>query len=234
MLILNGGGSGEKIRESYKLFASVVGKKKVLYIPLAWIDGPYEKCIDWFENEIKPYGITNIEMITDAKQLTKQKLENVKGIFIGGGNTFKLLKMLKETCAFENLKQFALRKDGVIMGGSAGTLIFGKKIDACEKDELVIKSCDDVNDVGLKDTTGLGLVGDYSLFVHYQKIEEQNPATAKRVEKMLKKGLKLICIPSESSLIVDEDKLYVLGEKPAEVFENGERHLLGAMREPQL
>ena len=220
MLILNGGGSGEKIKDSYELFASKVDGGVVLYIPLAWINGTYEECLDWFVNEIKPYGITNIEMVTDAKQITLQKLKNINGIFIGGGNTFKLLKLLKETEAFENLRKFAMQKNKVIMGGSAGTLIWGKKIDSCEKDDLIIKSLDDVNDVGLKDTTGFNFVDDYSLLVHYKKIEEQVSATKQRIEKMLKKGLKLLCIPEESSLIVDGNKFYNLGSKPIEVFVN--------------
>ena len=234
MLILNGGSSGEKIKNSYELFSKQIGKGKVLYIPLAWNNGPYEECIDWFREEIKPYGITNIEMITEANQLTIEKLNEANGIFIGGGNTFKLLKLLKDSVAFENLKKFAKHKDKVIMGASAGTLIFGNKIDACEDDGLDIKSCGDINDVGLKDTTGFNLVNDYSLFVHYKKKEAQINATKLRIKKMIDKGLKLICIPDETSLIVVGNKGYVLGNKPIEIFENEKSLVIAANQEIQL
>ena len=96
-LILSGGGAGEQVKESYKLFADTVKGGKVMYIPLAWNNGPYESCIDWFAGEMKPFGITDIDLITDAAQITKERLSKVKGVFIGGGNTYKLLKMLKET-----------------------------------------------------------------------------------------------------------------------------------------
>ena len=47
-LILNGGGSGEDIKESYELFASKVKGGRIMYIPLAWNHGPCGECIHWF------------------------------------------------------------------------------------------------------------------------------------------------------------------------------------------
>lgn len=219
-LILCGGGDGEQVKESYQLFAQSVGNGKVMYIPLAWNNGPYESCIDWFAGEMKPFGITDIDLITDAAQITKERLRNIKGIFIGGGNTYKLLKMLKESVAYENLKEFALKKDTVIMGGSAGALIWGESIDTCKDDGLGIKSICDVNLVGLEDTTGFGMLNGYSLLVHYKKKEEQIPATMQRVERLLKEGYKLVCLPEETSLVVEDDKFSIVGSKPAEVFDN--------------
>ena len=39
MLILNGWADGEKIREIYEFFASASRGGRVLYFPLAWING---------------------------------------------------------------------------------------------------------------------------------------------------------------------------------------------------
>ena len=127
-LILSGGGDGEQVKESYELFANLVNKGKVLYIPLAWNHGGMETCINWLKSELLPFGITEIQDVLDAKYITKEVLSECKGVFIGGGNTFKLLKVLKETEAFDNLLEF-LNNGGVVMGGSAGALIFGKSID---------------------------------------------------------------------------------------------------------
>ena len=156
-LILNGGGCGESVRESYKLFGDLVGNKKVLYIPLAWNKGNIENCIDWFKGEMKEFGVTDIEQILDLNTLTIEKLQNVGGVFIGGGNTFKLLKLLKESISFDNIKQ-VLDKNVVFMGSSAGSMIFGKSIDSILKDELEIKSCNDENLVHLKDTNGFDIL----------------------------------------------------------------------------
>lgn len=216
-LILNGGGSGESVRESYKLFCELVGNKKVLYIPLAWDKGNIENCIDWFKGEMKEFGVTDIEQILDLNTLTIEKLKNVGGVFIGGGNTFKLLKLLKENISFDNIKQ-VFDKDIVFMGSSAGSMIFGKSIDSILKDELEIKSCNDENLVQLKDTTGFDILNGYSLLPHYKKYEEQIVNFEKRIKKLLNNNFKLICIPEESSLFVNNEDLIVIGGKPIEVI----------------
>lgn len=216
-LILNGGGSDMQIKESLGLFASEVNGGKVLYVPLAWENGKMEECINWFRGQVAEFGITNIEQILDPNDLTKEKLKEASGVFIGGGNSYKLLKLLKETPAFENLKEY-IKNDGLIMGGSAGALIFGKCIDTCLKDELVIKSCNDENKVGLKDTKGFNCIDGYSILPHYKKLSEQYIDTQKRVKKLLKQGYKLVCLPEETSLWINGNQIKVIGEKLAEIF----------------
>jgi len=44
-------------------------------------------------------------------------------LFIGGGNTFKLLYDLKSSGAFVNIQGY-LNNGGVVFGGSAGAIIF--------------------------------------------------------------------------------------------------------------
>lgn len=217
-LILNGGGSDKQIKESLQIFAREVNGGKVLYIPLAWVNGNLEECIHWFRQQVSEYGITNIEQILDPNDLTNAKLDEASGLFIGGGNVYQLLKLLKETCAFKNLKQY-INNNGLIMGGSAGALIFGKSIDTCLKDELTIKSCNDENKVNLKDTSGFNCINGYSIFPHYKKIPEQYEDTQKRVNKLLKQGYKLVCLPEETSLWINGEQIKIIGQKPAEIFD---------------
>jgi peptidase E len=106
--------------------------------------------------------------------------------------------MLKDCDAFENLREFALRDDTVVMGASAGSLIWGKSIDTVKDDELGLEDICDPNYVGLEDASGYDLLNGYSLFVHYKKKEEQVPKTMQRVERLLKEGYKLICLPEET------------------------------------
>jgi dipeptidase E len=216
-LILCGGGSEDQVKESYEIFAKEVKGGKVLYIPLAWNHGNMENCIDWLKGELLPYGITNIEDVLDAKEITKEKLAKCSGVFIGGGNTFKLLKMLKETDAFDNLNEF-LNNGGIIMGGSAGALIFGKSIDTCLKTELNISSTDE-NLVGLKDTSGFNKIKGYSLFVHYKRKPEQNEQTLLNINRLLKDGHKLICLPEETSVWINNNEIKIIGQNPAEIFD---------------
>lgn len=221
-LILNGGGSGEDVKESYELFAKEVNGGRVMYIPLAWNHGPCGECIHWFKGEMAPFGITDVDLITDAKQITKEKLKKVSGVFIGGGNTYKLLKYLKETPAFENLKEY-IENGGLVMGSSAGALIWGRSIDSCKDDGLGIKSICDQNLVNLQDTTGFDMLNGYSLLVHYKKEEEQISATEQRVKRLLKEGYKLICLPEETSLWINDKEAKIIGPKPAEIYDGHEK-----------
>lgn len=223
-LILCGGGDGERVKEGYELFAREVNGGKVLYIPLAWNHGNIENCIEWFRQEMLPYGITDIEDVLDAKAITKNKLSKCSAVFIGGGNTFKLLKMLKETEAFDNLSEF-LDNGGIIMGGSAGALIFGKSIDTCLKTELNISSTDE-NLVGLKDTSGFNKINGYSLVVHYQKMPEQIEKTEINVQRLISQGHKIICLPEETCLWITDKEIKVVGQRPAEIFRNEARNVI--------
>jgi len=223
-LILNGGGSDEQVKESYEIFAREVKDGKVLYIPLAWPYGNMEECINWFRSQMLPFGITDIEQVLNPNEITKEKLASVSGVFIGGGNTYQLLKGLKETPAYQNLKEY-IENNGLIMGGSAGALIFSECIDTCLKDELVIKSCNDENKVGLKDTKGFNCINGYSILPHYKKLPEQYLDIQKRVDKLLKRGYKLVCLPEETSLWINDNQMQIVGQKPAEIF-NGQRKLI--------
>lgn len=224
-LILNGGGSDSQIKESLEIFAKEVNGGKVLYIPLAWTSGDMKDCINWFRSQVEPYGITDIEQILDPNLLTKEKLKQTGGVFIGGGNTYQLLKSLKDSCAFDNLKEY-IKDNGLIMGGSAGALIFGANINTCLKDDLIIKSCNDENLVGLKDTRGFDCLNGFSILPHYKKIPEQLIDTKKRINKLLEQGYKLICLPEETSLWINNNQIFVIGQKPAEIFRNNKQSII--------
>lgn len=223
-LILCGGGSGGQVKESYELFAKQVNGGKVVYIPLAWNNGNMDSCIDWFKNEMLPFGVTDIEDVLDAKDITREKLAKCSGIFIGGGNTFKLLKMLKYTEAFSSINEF-LDNGGVVMGGSAGALIFGKSIDTCLKTELNLSSTDE-NLVGLKDTSGFDKISGYSLFVHYQRKPEQIEKTAINIQRLLEQGHKVICLPEETSLYINDSEFTIIGQKPAEIITKSKTQII--------
>jgi len=229
-LILNGGGSDGQLKEALEIFVREVNGGKVLYVPLAWPYGNMEECINWFRGQVSQFGITNIEQILDPNDITKEKLKETSGVFIGGGNTYQLLKCLKETCAFDNLKEY-VANGGLVMGGSAGALIFSQCIDTCLKDELVIKSCNDENNVGLKDTKGFNCINGYSILPHYKKLPEQYPDIQKRVDKLLTQGYKLVCLPEETSLWINGNQMKIIGQKPAEIFNGKDKKIIQSNEE---
>lgn len=199
-LLLSGGGDPEQVLELDKIFASHVKGEKVLYIPVAMDKFPYEDCLKWFTQTYKQYGITNIDMYTDLSK--NINLNEYKGIFIGGGNTFKLLNEIKKFRFDIKLKEY-LNNDGFVYGGSAGAIIFGSSIDTA--------SYADENYIDLKDLTGINILNNKKIWCHY------NPKDHK--EELDKIKGEIILLYEESGIFFDGENITAVG-KDYELIEN--------------
>ncbi len=220
-IILSGGGIGEKSKIAYLEFAKQLNNGKVLLIPFANENKNYESDLTWFTNEIKDYNVSKIEMVVSPEQITDEFLQRFEGIYFEGGNTFLLLHLLKSCQAFDAIKKF-IQSNKVVMGGSAGALIFGKSIETILKDDLDIIASDE-NIIGIKDFDGFNILNGYSLFVHYRVKERQYEATEEKVQRLLKKNFKLICVPEEDSIIIRNNTVSLIGCMPAEVISSNSR-----------
>lgn len=197
-LFLDGGGDADKSQLIYNAFLE--GVKKVAYIPLAWPSEDYSGCNDWIRNSLGKG--TNLE-ITMSTELKGTSLDEFDGVFIGGGNTFKLLKKIKEAGFDKKLISF-YEKGGNIIGGSAGALIFGYDIGTS-----LICADKDKNLVGLKDTKGMDQVKGCDIQAHFEKdqIKEHQ-------EYIARTGRNVVAIPERSALVIENGKYLVLGNYP--------------------
>ena len=166
-------------------------------------------------------------MVTTKKALVSKNLSDYCAIFIGGGNTYKLLSDLKVSGAFEKIKEF-IDNDGVIIGGSAGAIIFGYDIDSI--------NYMDPNDVCLTDTKGFDVLAGASITAHYtNKNEEQTKlATDYLLEYSINNKDKVIALPEENAIYVNGDSISVIGTKPYYVFENGNVTMYNILPEKQI
>lgn len=220
-LILCGGGSGDQnTLANQKLNEIIDHNKPILYIPLAMDENeyPYDDCYEWINEELKSVDKTGISMVRSFEDLASRNLQDYSALFIGGGNTYKLLLGLKESGAFKNIRDY-INKDGVVIGGSAGAVIFGYDIN-------IIASMDH-NDVKLKDTKGFGVLSGISIFPHYTNrkskyTEEENNERMKMftdsITKYSEKIGKVIAIPEEDAIYISEEGIQVIGTKPYFVF----------------
>lgn len=159
-IILGGGGDENTSLESHKVFISLLpNKSKVLYIPIAMDPerNPYKLCEKWIKNAFKLISFGNIEMKTDLKSISQEVIKEYGGIYIGGGNTYKLLKLFRDS-GFEAVLKEYIESGGVVYGGSAGAIILGADI----------STSDDENEVNIKDLIGLDVLNGYSVFCHYK------------------------------------------------------------------
>ncbi|MBS3107643.1 Type 1 glutamine amidotransferase-like domain-containing protein [Candidatus Woesearchaeota archaeon] len=206
ILILSGGGKPEETKETDRYFVDLIPKnKKILYIPIAKKTRPFEQCFQWLKSCLSFFGFSNIEMWTDLSEKNIGDLKKFSAIYIGGGNTFSLLDDLRNMDFLNVLKEF-IENDGIVYGSSAGAMILGKDISTA--------SYIDKNEVNLKNTAGINLLNDYSIYCHYQ---EKDDVLIKKLQQ--KKKLKILALPEGGGIVFKDGQMTNIGEQPLFVFE---------------
>ena len=206
-LYLSGGGSGKQNHFAYVNFFRIIDKSKpILYIPLAMESTMYKSCYNWFKNEIKSYNFDKFEMVKSSLELSKLDLNNYSALFIGGGNTYRLLSELNKNDNIFKIKKYLLN-GGIVYGGSAGAIIFGKDIDGC-------KLMDEKNDVN---TAGLNFINNYSLLCHFNN---NNLKLNKNYLTTYSKKNKLLFLPEEDVLVISDNSIKIIGNHKYAIFDN--------------
>jgi dipeptidase E len=207
-LILGGGGDAADSKAVHQLFLDKVEvEKKVLYIPVAWKDENFDSCRAWFEATFSALGSTKFEMWTDLSDKSMEDLCSFGGIYIGGGNTFKLLNTLRTTKFDHLLLQFT-KSNRPVFGGSAGAIIFGKTIDTA-----AFCSVPDENEVGLRNTDGFNLINSSAIQCHYLTSQDEVMAAFVKNSK-----ISVIALGERSGLFVTDQDMKIVGFEPGYLF----------------
>ena len=210
-----GGGSGEQtIRAVQRLNEVIRHDLPCLYIPLAMEANRYDSCYEWIRGELGSVDIPGIEMVRSAEELARKHLEDYSFLFIGGGNTFRLLSEIKRVHMFEPIQEY-LQKGGAAFGGSAGAIIFGEDLESC--------ALDDDNDVGLKDTAGFDVLSGVSFLCHFTNRIPEHDLRSEKYLLEISKHRKVYALPEEDTLFLNETELEEIGERPYFIFENGKK-----------
>jgi len=203
-IILAGGGTEKESKELDRFFVSLIKRnKKLIYIPIAMDSRPYSDCFNWFNKAMKKLNFNNFGMVTNLKKFKISK--NIGAIYIGGGNTFKLLKEIRQSNFDKKLLKF-IKDGGIIYGGSAGAIILGKDI---------LTSSD--NNENVKDNfDGLNLINNYSVWCHYNNEDE------KIFDYIKSRRNNVIAISEKSGIFINGNNFKVIGE-PAFLFKGNEK-----------
>lgn len=162
VLFLAGGGSEIDSKQLDDKFVETVkerGGMGIVYIPMAMPSHRFAGALGWF-TPIFQNRVDKIEMWTDFKNKTKNDIAKLGGIYIGGGDTVRLLQALQES-GFDNVLAAYIKDGGVVYGGSAGAIILGKDIRTApetEKDHL-------------DNYSGLNVLEEYSVTCHFKQEE---------------------------------------------------------------
>ncbi len=212
-VFLCGGGAGEQTVEANKRLNEVIDHSKpCLYIPLAMEADMYDSCYKWIQGELNSVDIPGIHMVRSAEELAEKDLADYSFLFIGGGNTFKLLRDIKVGGSFEKIREY-LEKGGVAFGGSAGAIIFSRDLEACV--------LDDSNDVNLTDIDGYDVLDGISVLCHFGNRTAEKDEASRQFLLELSLRRKAVALPEEVTLFVNDDQVEVIGERPFYLFEDG-------------
>lgn len=212
-VFLCGGGADVQTIEANKRLNEVIDHSKpCLYIPLAMEADMYDSCYEWIQGELSSVVIPGIHMVRSAEELAEKDFTDYSFLFIGGGNTFKLLSDIKVSGAFEKMREY-LEQGGVAFGGSAGAIIFGRDLEACV--------LDDPNDVNLTDIDGYDVLDGISVLCHFGNRTVEKDEASRRFLLDLSMRRKAVALPEEVTLFVNDEKVEVIGERPFYLFEDG-------------
>jgi len=207
ILFISGGGRAPDTKLLDSHFVSTLKNRKVLYIPVGLQRSfvGYDECYEWITGALNPYSEKplDIEMWVDLNHKSYSDLPETDAIYIGGGkNSYLLMKQFKGTGFFNILKTF-LDTGGYLYGGSTGAIILGK----------FVSVFGEVPPEDLMSDDGLGLVGDFSIFCHYNL--EREP---KILDFLKNKKSPVIAIPENSGVVIKNATLTVKGFSPITLF----------------
>lgn len=134
----------EWCKEKVAEFLTEDQKENIVFIPYAAASFSYDHYVETLNNALAAVGmkVSGIHEFTDASEA----IRNASAIFVGGGNTFCLLKRMQEEGILSMIKQRV--SNGVpYVGWSAGSNVAGQTI--CTTNDMPIVEPESFNAIGL-------------------------------------------------------------------------------------
>ena len=187
------------------LYKEMLKGKKILYIPRAMYPERYDSCYEWIQNVFPAQEWYSVYLLSEKEFWEKESdYAMYDGIYMGGGNTYRLLKLIKDTWFSKIIEQF-LAHDKPIYGGSAGAAIMGKEI----------HTSGDMNGVKLplEEAMGFNMWNNHALVCHYH-----DSSDSEIKDYVSHYNIPVICLPEGTWLIYANDHGSVQGDNPAYLF----------------
>lgn len=148
------------------------------------------------------FQVEDVDIEGKSKTELQYLLKDKDVVYVQGGNTFYLLKCIKES-GFDDVVKKLIKRGTIYIGVSAGSYI------ACPTIEMALWDHQDVNIVGLKDLTALNLIP-FLLLVHYE------PKHKSALEKaVLNAHWPVRILKNNQALLVKDGQTRLVGEGKA-------------------
>jgi len=184
---------------------------RVLFVPYAEQD--HSAYTERVATALSGFGYETAGIHTYENKI--EAVTNAQCIFIGGGNTFLLLKTLYELNLIKLIRERVLSGDLIYMGSSAGTNVATKSIQTTNDMPIVYPPSFDA----------IGLVP-FNINPHYLDADPNNTHQGETRETRLKEfhqcnSTPVLGLREGTSLLVDGEKAVLLGEFNARLFRKG-------------
>ena len=189
------------------------GRKQILFVPYALADhAGYESLV---QAAFEPMGIEIRSIHHDSDPTSA--IESAEGIFVGGGNSFRLLKTLYELDLIQTIRD-QVQCGLPYMGSSAGTNM------ACP----TIRTTNDMPIVEPPSLAALDLIP-FQINPHYLDADpnstHKGETRMQRLEEYLEENtVPVVGLREGSWLSIADQKSTLHGEKPAILFRPEMRH----------
>lgn len=214
IVYLSGGGNWDKTTAVDTDFLNSLDKKNILFIPVAKETeaNGYNACHNWLLDKLSKID-SDIKIKVELDFNNIKDLSSFSAVYIGGGNTYKLLRLINESNFFKTLKTY-INNGGVVFGASAGAVIFGKDIETYSEEN---------EKYNYLKSEGLSLLNNYSVMCHY--IDRENS----KIEDYIKRtNNNVLALSIGAALKVSKDFAEVIGSGSSYLFKNdGTKVILG-------
>lgn len=201
-LFLTGGGEQEEFQNLDRLFIESLPNNALIGIlPQAADDE--QDVLERIEQDFSHKKINDFKLVLDDST----NLDQFDAIMIEGGNTFELIKSIRDTNFFSLLKNyFATEKP--IYADSAGAIMLGSDIQTA----FLGDDADD-DHLKLQDYRGINLISSWAVHAH---------ATDDDLEQLkdllYDKSNPILVLEEETGVYIKNDELQVLGSAPLKII----------------
>jgi peptidase E len=194
----------KKIDDIYKV---MLAGKRILYIPWAMHPESYPWCLEWIQNTFPISDWYTVHLLSEEEftQSNEDYVQAYDGIYMWWGNTYRLLKLLRNTWFTKVIEQF-IGNDKPIYWWSAGAIIMWKEI----------HTAPDMNAVKLsfEETAWYDMCKGFSIACHHN--EEKNNEIS---DYIVNYHIPVICLPEGTGIIYEGNTYTIQWEKSAYIID---------------
>lgn len=194
-IYLTGGGEQEEFYQMDKLFMQEMNPQSTIGL-LAQATDNHDEALERIEDCFQHKNIKEIKLVREAST----DLSRFDCLIIEGGNTFNLIRAIRETQLFNSVRDFFL-SGKTIYADSAGAIILGSDVKTA-----FLGDDGDEDELKLQDYRGLDLIAPFCIHAH---------ATSDEFEELqdvlYQTGSPILALAEECGIRIADNEIRVFG-----------------------